>query len=128
AVTPAPPQEKAAPKKGGVPKKAAKGKKGQAAAAAVVAAAATVTATPAPVEPASPFPSDPIELITAALNASSNIPQTTEEISAAEPGLNTGAPTFAEMNAVPMATGGRRRPGANLAGFKDMAKTMKGGR
>jgi hypothetical protein len=39
-----------------------------------------------------------------------------------------GSPTFAEMNAVPMSTASRRRPGVNMTGFLDMAKTIKSGR
>jgi hypothetical protein len=90
--------------------KTAKGKAGKAAAAAAVAAVTTVTAAPKPV--------DAVDLIRATLAASSRpaaAPQAAAEATA----------SFAEMNAVPLATGGRRRPGANMTGFLDLAKTMK---
>jgi hypothetical protein len=93
--------------KGGVPKKAAKGKAGQAAAAAAVAVATAVTAAPKPV--------DAVDLIRSALAAS----QVTSAQAQAQ-----AQPSFAEMNAVPMSNGNRRRPGANMTGFLDLAKTM----
>jgi hypothetical protein len=96
-------------KKGGVPKQSTKGKVGQAAAAAV-AAVATVTAAPQPV--------DAVDLIRAALAATQSNPG--EVAAQAE-----ATASFAEMNAVPLSTGGRRRPGANMAGFLDMAKMAR---
>jgi hypothetical protein len=95
--------------KGGVPKKAAKGKAGQAAAAAAVAVATAVTAAPKPV--------DAVDLIRAALASSQATPA--EQAAQAE-----ASASFAEMNAVPYTTGNRRRPGANMTGFLDLAKTM----
>jgi hypothetical protein len=97
-------------KKGGVPKQSTKGKVGQAAAAAAVAAVATVTAAPQPV--------DAVDLIRAALAATQSNPG--EVAAQAE-----ATASFAEMNAVPLSTGGRRRPGANMAGFLDMAKMAR---
>jgi N-acetylmuramoyl-L-alanine amidase CwlA len=99
---------------GGVSKKAAKTAKGTkggkvAATAAVAAVAASVTATPK-------MP-DPTEIIQAALAASQR--QLGQQAQA-----GSGV-SFAEMNAVPISTGGRRRPGANMTGFLDMAKTMR---
>jgi hypothetical protein len=93
-------------KQGGVPK----GKAGKAAAAAAIAAVATVTAAPKPV--------DAVDLIRAALAATQSSPA--EQQAQAE-----ATASFAEMNAVPITMGGRRRPGANMTGFLDLAKTMK---
>lgn len=90
------------------PGKKATGKAGKAAAAAV-AAVATVTAAPQPM--------DAVDLIRATLAASSNL--------AAQPAQAEAMSSFAEMNAVPMSIGGRRRPGVNMTGFLDLAKTMK---
>lgn len=115
------PKAEAAKKQGGGVPKQAKGKAGKVVAAAAVAAATTVTATPA--EPVSAVTSDPNELIQGALAAST--PKTSEAAAAADPKLNTGEPTFAEMNAVPYTTAGRRRPGPTMGGFLDLAKTMK---
>ncbi|NJN49262.1 MAG: hypothetical protein HC805_05105 [Alkalinema sp. RL_2_19] len=64
---------------------------------------------------------DATEIIRAALAKSS---QTAEQKQA-----NAEATaSFAEMNAVPMSSNTRRRPGANMTGYLTMAKTMKSGR
>jgi hypothetical protein len=93
-------------KPGGVPK----GKAGKAAAAAAIATVATVTAAPKPV--------DAVDLIRAALAATQSSPVVQQAQAEA-------TASFAEMNAVPITLGGRRRPGANMTGFLDLAKTMK---
>ncbi len=93
-------------KKGGVPQ----GKAAKAAAAAAIATVATVTAAPKPV--------DAVDLIRAALAATQSSPA--EQQAQAE-----ATASFAEMNAVPITIGGRRRPGANMTGFLDLAKTIK---
>jgi hypothetical protein len=118
ASTPAPVAPAAAPvapvakeAKGG---KKAKGKAGKAATAAAAAAVATVAGTAATVKAM-----DPVDIINAAIASTAQSADGTSAIGQA------GAPTFAEMNAVPMATSARRRPGANMTGFMDMAKTMR---
>ncbi len=93
-------------KKGGVPQ----GKAAKAAAAAAIATVATVTAAPKPV--------DAVDLIRAAL-AATQISPTAQQAQAKV------MASFAEMNAVPITMGGRRRPGANMTGFLDLAKTIK---
>jgi hypothetical protein len=97
----------------GKAKAAAKGKKGKAAAAAAATAVAAVAAAPVPV---AAQVSDPLALIMAAVAPKSAEAQAQEAEAQA---------SFAEMNAVPMSTGGRRRPGANMTGYMDMAKTMR---
>jgi hypothetical protein len=94
--------------------KPAKGKAGKVATAAAVAVASIAT-------PAMTRPMDATELINMALAATT---QTLEQQQAA---AVASGPTYAEMNAVPMATAGRRGPGANMAGFMDMAKNVKKG-
>lgn len=106
-VAAAAPVATASVKKGGVPKKSG-GKAGQAVAAAAVAVAA-VTAAPPVV--------DPLDLIRAAV-----APKTP---ALGEEAIVPGGPTFAELNAVPISSGNRRRPGANMTGFLDMAKTIR---
>jgi hypothetical protein len=91
-------------------KKGAKGKAAVAAAAAAVAAAA----------PVMPKVMDPVDIINAALAQSS-------KVAAAQSGT-IGGLTFAEMNAMPMATNDRRRPGANMTGFLTMAKNVNRGK
>lgn len=86
---------------------------GKAAAAGAVAAAATLTATPKVL--------DSGEIIRMALASSQQTPEQ-QQIQA------EANASFAEMNAVPVATTGRRRPGVNMTGFLDMAKTMRTGR
>jgi hypothetical protein len=108
AATAVAPAAQAAPATKG--KTTAKGKAGKAAAAAAVAAVATVTAVPQKV--------DAVDLIRTTLAANQSSP-------AAQQAQAEATASFAEMNAVPMSTGGRRRPGANMTGFLDLAKTMK---
>jgi hypothetical protein len=90
--------------------KPAKGKAGKVATAAAVAVASIAT-------PAMTRPMDATELINMALAATVQTPE--QQVAS--------GPSYAEMNAVPMATAGRRGPGANMAGFMDMAKNVKKG-
>jgi hypothetical protein len=94
--------------------KPAKGKAGKVATAAAVAVASVAT-------PVMTRPMDATELINMALAATV---QTAEQQAAT---AIASGPSYAEMNAVPMATAGRRGPGANMAGFMDMAKNVKKG-
>jgi hypothetical protein len=90
--------------------KPVKGKAGKVATAAAVAVASIAT-------PAMTRPMDATELINMALAATVQTPE--QQVAS--------GPSYAEMNAVPMATAGRRGPGANMAGFMDMAKNVKKG-
>lgn len=114
AATATPVATSTASEKAAKPAAKAKGKAGKA--AAVAAAAAAVAAAPVVAQPV-----DPTELIRAAVSSSSNK-------ASSQAGADANGSTFAEMNAVPFSNASRRRPGANMTGFLDMAKTMKQGR